>query len=136
LKTLTDEYEIAKAKVRKYRAEKYSLDNKENVDNNSAYFGQVVAENEVLKKSRVMLEKEVHRLGQEVHRLNDQISSKDLIKDTMTEEKRESLKSPSVLKNFEEESLVQAVRLEMSRLRASFVRQGSRFFQSFFSRSV
>jgi hypothetical protein len=28
LKKLTDEYEIAKAKVRKYRAEKTSLDNK------------------------------------------------------------------------------------------------------------
>lgn len=125
LKTLTDEYEIAKAKVRKYRAEKFSLDNKENIDNNAAYVGHVAAENEVLKKSKVVLEKEVHRLGLEVDRLLGDMSSKARTRDSLDQEKREADRSSSGSATFDRESLVQAVKHEMSRLRASFVRQGS-----------
>ena len=121
LAKLTEEYEKAKAKVRKYRAEKSSLDNKENVDNTNSTtfglsshqfgqtfgvnsnFGQIMAENEMLKKGQVNLEKELYQL-------KDQVSTKSL---------------PTNLKSVDEDAILEMVRLEMSRLKGSFVRAGS-----------
>lgn len=116
LTKLTEEYEKAKAIVRKYRAEKTSLDNKENVDNtNSTTFGgssnpfsQIMNENEMLKKGKVSLEKEIYRL-------KDQLSTKNLPTKCL----------PTNLKNVDEEAVLEMVRLEMSRLKSSFVRAGS-----------
>ena len=109
LKKLTDEYEIAKEKVRKYRREKSSMDNKENVDNTNSTFGgnnvgHLWSENEFLKKSKIGLEKEIQRLKEE-------FSAK-----------------PKTLKNVgkdDDSAMLQVVRREMSRLKNSFVRAGS-----------
>jgi len=59
--------------------EKTWVENKENIDGssfNNNSVGQILSENELLKKSKVTLEKEIDRLDQEIRRLNNEISSK------------------------------------------------------------
>jgi len=113
LAKLTEEYEIAKAKVRKYRAEKASLDNKENIDNTNSTllggksFGQILNENEILKKGKASLE-------QEVSRLREQILAKS-----------PKSRTTSRSHNDNDVALIEIVRREMSRVKSSCLRVGS-----------
>lgn len=113
LAKLTEEYEIAKAKVRKYRAEKASLDNKENIDNTNSTllggksFGQILNENEILKKGKASLE-------QEISRLREQILAKSPKSRTTTRSHNDN-----------DVALIEIVRREMSRVKSSCLRVGS-----------
>ena len=115
LAKLTEEYEIVKAKVRKYRAEKASLDNKENIDNtnsSTALFGgknvgQILNENDYLKKGKASLE-------QEISRLREQLLSK-------SPKSRTTPRSH----NGNDVALIEVVRREMSRVKSSCLRVGS-----------
>lgn len=113
LAKLTEEYEIAKAKVRKYRAEKASLDNKENIDNTNSTllggksFGQILNENEILKKGKASLEQEVSRLREQI-----------LVKSPKSRTTPRSHNDNDV-------ALIEIVRREMSRVKSSCLRVGS-----------
>jgi hypothetical protein len=119
LKKLTDEYEIAKEKVRKYRREKSSTDNKENVDNTNSTFvggnnvGHLWSENEFLKKSKIGLENEIHRLKEELSAKPTKMTKIMKIVDTNKDQDDNAA------------AMLQVVRREMSRLKNSFVRAGS-----------
>ena len=145
LKTLTDEYEIAKAKVRRYRAERsnLSMDNKENVNTtkSSAFVDQVtifqvMSENDALKKAKSNLEKDLN----EINRLNEVLSKKvshlKVVTDVQMIDKETCRlgnetanagrsKKDSLTNSAKQESMIAAVRLEMLRFKNACVRAGS-----------
>lgn len=119
LEKLKEEYEKAKSIVRRYRSEKQSLENKENISNNpkdrNIFDFEKVCRTLFLNESKIKffkstsLKGKISELESEVLRLKQEL------------EKRE----PGIKRLETDEELMQIVKHEMTKMKKTFVRKGA-----------